>query len=278
MGYREVDQVESIDEFEKQRALTSKIVYWLLFLEVCIIASVLVHACIMIYAGHISLSGEKGQKEGEVVETEPVVDYQLAILGAGNKGDRRYAEAERRFYVCKQAIEKHLGAFQTPVTLHLVEHVTRKGQALQANRSWTGTIRYEASGPVIELSYEAFKKDEDLRFYLAHVRMHEREKEIQSEAVRVGLAHLLRTEDGMDHHSLRLYRKSPLLEFGGDLSLVRLKDDAEYRDSARASCWASLYLLRKKGMSYEQLLTLKTSELPNPNSLEKEFPHLLNGK
>ena len=177
--------------------------------------------------------------------------------------------------VSVQAVEKALGKFNRPVPVRAVDEVKREGQALSMKSAWSGKVITEPEGPVIEIARSALNGNEDLRFYLAHARMRERGAELGCEAVRVGLAHYLRTPDGFDQNSWKLYCNTTALDLSSDLDTDRLKNDWRYRDCARGSCWAAVYYLAKrKGLSAEDIFKSSARDLPNPESIRVELSSL----
>lgn len=203
-----------------------------------------------------------------VVSTPPTSS---PSLGRDDFGAPSGSVEGEQLNVSVQAIERNLGKFNRTVPVRVVDNVVREGQALSSRSFWSGAIKNEVDGPVIEISRKALSGNADLRFYLAHVRMREREADLGCEAIRVGLAHYLRADDGFDEQSYKLYRDLVPLDLSADLDRAKLKSDWRYRDSARGSCWAAVYYLAtKKGISVEQLLKLPANELPNPATIRSQ--------
>lgn len=177
-----------------------------------------------------------------------------------------------QLHVSIRAIENALGDFEQLVPVRVVDEVRREGQALGHSSFWSGAIKTEPNGKVIEIARRVLATNDDLRFYLAHARLQQREEDLGCEAVRVGLAHFLRTDNGFDPTSWKLYCNVDALNLRHDLDTQRLKTDWRYRDAARGTCWACVYYLaRHEGKSPEEILRLGVRDLPDPEELRMDL-------
>lgn len=184
------------------------------------------------------------------------------------------AQVSPQYTAERSAIEAQLGKFELQVPIRIVENVQRDGQQLSGKSKWSGAVRENNGQRYIELRTTA--TSDDARFYLAHARIRERASELGCEAVRIGLTHYLRFDDGFDPFSWSLYQRGDLLDLRTDLDMERIKTDPQYRDSARGSCWAAVfYLAKAKHLTAEAILKSPLKELPNPREISDELQKLV---
>lgn len=190
-----------------------------------------------------------------------------ARLGAwqvtGARNEAEYARAEQLLLRARDLVSEALGPFETEVNVHLTSAVHRSGQRLHPGQYWSGVVHYDKVPMVIELDYRCLANDADLRFYLAHVRLREREVDVSSEIARIGIAHFLRNAEGIDATSrtmaITLSDSKPVKDFSHE----RIAKDPAYRDFARGYAWASVYYLRfERQLTFDEILALAPKEFP----------------
>ncbi len=221
--------------------------------------------------------------ESELVQSEPalaeVEDWSpnWSVVGASSEAELTRVTAMLKS--SRLAIESALGEFKSSGSVRLLTRVERPGQALSANSFWSGSLRSESGAWVIDLSRRSLESDSDLRFYLAHARIRERESELKCEAIRVGLAHFLRTDDGFDAVSWKLFLREEGVALEKDLDKAKLKSDWRYRDSARGSCWAGVYYLAKvKSLDAEGVLKSSLEQFPSGEVVRREIVRVVDGR
>ena len=143
-------------------------------------------------------------------------------------------------------VEKNLGTFEESIEIRIEQTIQRPGQSLGMNTHWTGNLTAAGEGPaIVQLCFDDLGTDEEARFYIALAKLREREDASPSRLVRLGIAHCLRHEDGFDPVSYRLVTTRRPVSTRQELSLEELSHDASYRDRARGSSWAVVYLLSR---------------------------------